>query len=52
MLATDADLQIRTGSTTFLNTHLYELTDSCLVKYLKRIYLDDAVLFVEFQELG
>lgn len=52
VLAADADFEIGTGCTTFLYSHSYKLTNTYLIEYLEGIYLDDAVVFVEFQEFG
>ena len=52
MLATDTYLKFRLGSTAFLYTHAYELTNTLLVKDFERIGLDNAMFFVELKELG
>ena len=52
VFAADAYLKVGTCAATFLNTHLYELTYTFLVKYLEGIYLDYSVVFVEFEEFG
>lgn len=52
VFATDADFELGTSGTAFLDAHLYELAHAFLIEDFERIGLDDAVLFVEFEEFG
>ena len=52
MFAADAYFEFGFNTTAFFNAHADELADTFLVENFKWIGLDDAVFFVEFQELG
>ena len=51
MLAADAYLQIGSGRTASLRTHLHKLPNAFLIQHLERIVGQDLVLQVERQEL-
>lgn len=52
MFAANTDFEFGLSRTAFLDTHLNELAYTLLVEHFEGIYLDDADLFVVFQELG
>ena len=52
MLTADTNLELGLGGTTFLYTHAYKLAYAFLIEYFEGVGLDDAVLFVELEELG
>ena len=50
MLTTDTTAEVRTYLTAFLHSELDETTDTLLVEYLERIYLQDLLVEIYRQE--
>ena len=52
MLTTDTTFEIWTSATTLLDSHLHQLTNTCLVENLEWIDIQNLLLQVNWQEAG
>ncbi len=52
MLTADTTLEIWTSATTLLDSHLHQLTNTCLVENLEWVQHSESLLQVNWQEAG